>query len=182
MIRARQAMLSQTGGARRRVLGAAILVILLAAVGESQPTPSSTMTPSASPAWSTLFDGTGALGYPPLAVSAPAINQTYSAAISFRVNETDALCGPGSWSLTKLWVPLSQTAGGATTVTVYVLLYTANVSLPWIRPPPAHPSTRFHPSHRRPRRGRHYRASPQPKSFPWACRRPQRMSPCRSRR
>ena len=94
------------------------------------PTPSQSQspTPSVSLTGPTFIDGTGALGYAIIGGAASAINGSRWAAISFAVNESDAGCGPGRWSLTQLWAPLSQVAGGAASVVIQVQLFTADVS------------------------------------------------------
>lgn len=90
-------------------------------------TVSSSPTPSATPVWTTLFDGTAQQAQPVLtgADSTTALTGSSLAAVSFVVSESDAACGPGQWSLTQLVLPLSRSTGGNTTLTLQ--LFQANV-------------------------------------------------------
>ena len=92
-------------------------------------TQTATRTPSATAVWSTLFDGTSQLAYTVLTdpASTTVVNSTVFAAVSFVVAETDSTCGPGSWSITQVVLPLSQVPGGSGAVTLTVQLFQANV-------------------------------------------------------
>ena len=84
-------------------------------------------TPSNTALGYTIFDGTAGLTAPILGLNA-VLDPADWVAVSFSVSETDSTCGPGRWSLTQLWLPLSQVADGAAIVSVRVQLFTADVS------------------------------------------------------
>ena len=94
------------------------------------PTRSQSPSPSGSITGPTFFDGTAVLSYGigEGAGAVGALNVSTWTAVAFAVNETDPGCGPGRWSLTQLWLPLSQVADGAAIVSVRVQLFTADVS------------------------------------------------------
>lgn len=74
-----------------------------------------------------MFDGTSALQSAPRADAAAVIHAASWAAVAFAISENDPTCGPGRWSLTQLWLPLSQVSNE--TVDIQVQMFTADVSV-----------------------------------------------------
>ena len=100
---------------------------LLLRCSESQtptPTPSQTSTPLGA----VFFDGTASQTAPIFSyANATVINSSWIFAVSFTVSEADPTCGPGRYSLTQVWLALSQGNGGAS-VNVQVQVFRADVS------------------------------------------------------
>jgi len=91
-------------------------------------TRSQTLTPSPTLVGVAMFDGTASASLAILrgASNASQINATTLMAVSFRVVETDATCGPGRYSLTSVMLAMSQISTPIVSITVQ--LYGANVS------------------------------------------------------
>jgi hypothetical protein len=72
------------------------------------PTLTQTPTQTTSLLGPAFFDGTADASAPVDAVSFSAVDSQAVIAVSFTLNESDAGCGPGRWSLTQLVLPLSR--------------------------------------------------------------------------
>jgi len=88
------------------------------------PTPSQTSTPLGA----VFFDGTASQTAPFNTANATVINSSWMFAVSFTVSEADPACGPGRYSLSQVWLALSQGNGGAS-VNVQVQVFRADVSV-----------------------------------------------------